>query len=313
MGIEAPVSFHVGCLAPLIIHHQGFSPYLPFCLWQNIRTQPERPIVLLGDGKNRIRGMKYYHVDSADYQGLNRNLIAAYRHATEADFYDERRCLERWFILAEFLQKNKSTGFYFADSDYLLFANLAEVENLHDRFQAFGTPNIFGFAYLPDKKPVLDFCLWLLDLYKNEKRFLKLYQEHQKAGGRLQEMAYLQAFCRESGLNLIDQTWKNPGKNPCFDDGSFGSSFRYTKDFFGKLVQKVRGGALKFREPCGQRSLAGLHFGGHQKNQIPGFTGWSEELIVAFFRPNLRRNLKYLFQYLFFGELCRRKIRIQSF
>jgi hypothetical protein len=92
--------------APLIIHHQGFLPYLPFCLMQNIRSQPGREIILLGDAKNRIPGLQYRHVDSGQFHSLNEQLIRRYRHATDADFHDERRCLERWFILAAFFRPN---------------------------------------------------------------------------------------------------------------------------------------------------------------------------------------------------------------
>ena len=297
---------------PLIIHHQGFLPYLPFCLMQNIRSQPGREIILLGDAKNRIPGLQYRHVDSGQFQSLNEQLIRSYRHATDADFHDERRCLERWFILAAFLPTLDSGGFYFADSDYLLFSDLAEIEQVHPPEKLFGTPNLFGFAYFPDQNLIRQFCLWLLDLYGDEKRFSAMQEACRREGGRLQEMTFIQAFCRETGLAISDRTWKAPGESACLDDGSFGSSFRYTKPFFQKIVQARTGGEVSYRESGKQRRLVGLHFGGHKKNHIPAFTGWSPEVLAAFFRPNFRRNTKHLLQYLFFGEICRQKLRSQS-
>jgi len=122
----------------------------------------------------------------------------------------------------------------------------------------------------------------------------------------------IREFCRTEGVPVRKLTWRQPEMDSCFDDGFFGSSYRYNSKEFSRLAQKEAGGVVSFWDGLRYRRLWGLHFGGHQKNQIPGFTGWSPAVFRSFFRPNYRRNLKWLLQYLGNGWACRGRLRRQS-
>lgn len=299
-------------LAPLIIYHTTFLPYLPFCLWQNTRTNPGRECVLLGDQDNRIEGIPYTHIDTATYQEKNTDFIKVYRHASNSHFEDERRCIERWFVLWEFLEKKRIRDFYFLDSDYLLFGDLSEFEFAWKGGGPCGTPDLFGLGYFPAASLIGDLCKWILDLYQNDERFAAMRDRFQKAGEGLQEMGLIREFCLCEGVPVRKLTWRHSEMNPCFDDGFFGSSYRYNSQEFSRLAQKEAGGAVSVWDGRCNRRFLGLHFGGHQKNQIPGFTGLTPAVIRSFFRPNYRRNLKWLLQYLWNGRACRARLRQQS-
>jgi len=299
-------------LAPLIIYHTTFLPYLPFCLWQNTRTNPERECVLLGDRDNKIEGIPYTHIDTERYQERNSEFIRVYRHASNSHFGDERRCIERWFVLWEYLEKHRIRGFYFLDSDYLLFGDLSEFEFEWEKSGPCGTPGLFGLGYFPDAGLIGDLCNWILGLYQNDERFAAMRDRFHQAGEGLQEMGLIREFCRSEGVPVRKLSWRQSEMNPCFDDGFFGSSYRYNSKEFSRLMQKKAGGAVSVWDGRRDRRLLGLHFGGHQKNQIPGFTGWTPAVIRAFFRPNYRRNLKWLLQYFWNGCACRARLQRQS-
>lgn len=297
---------------PLVIFHTSFLPYLPFSLWQTSRANPGRELILLGDETNRIPGIPYRHETGATYREKNGTFLQAYRHITRSDFHDERRCLERWFILSEFLEKNRVQGFYFLDSDYLLFADLSKHEDRWISEEAAGTPLFWGFAYFRSPRPIHDFCQWLLELYRDEPRFTAMRRRYEEAGSGLQEMGFIREFCRESSLPIRNLSWRDTREPVTFDDGFFGSSFHYHPKDFSGLCQQEAGGPVWTETEGQRRTFLGMHFIGHSKNQIPGFTGWFGAVARSFFRPNYRRNLKWLCQYAWVGHRCRRQLQRQA-
>jgi len=297
--------------APLIIHHEGYQPYLSFCLWQNRRTNPDRPIILLGDEVSRIRGIEYRHELIADYQTKNRIFIEKYRHVTRSDYVKERRHLERWFVLSTFLEQAEIKAFYFIDSDYLLFSNLTEHESAWSSCGLMGTPSFWGLSFHESTFHIHHFCDWLLGLYADTQRFEVLLKQQHEMNGHLQEMGFINEYCAEQRVLIQKMDWRNSGKNNSFDDYIFGSSYFSDRDEFMKLRQEVPGGPVTLHHNGGHgtRRLLGLHFQGHSKRQIPGFTGWCRPVWNSFFRPNYRRNLKHLFQYVWEGRRCRRLLQ----
>lgn len=293
---------------PLLIYHTSFLPYLPFALWQNSKTHPDRQVILLGDRTNRCDGIDYVHQDVAEYQHENEKFIRVYRHAVDAHFQDERRCIERWFVLGEFLTKTGLESFYFLDSDYLLFEDLASQEREGIPRTPWGTPYLFGLSLIPDAKLVHRLCAWILDLYQSEPRFLAVKKELESEGWGMQEMGLILSFCREQGIQVENRTWQQSTTEACFDNGHFGSSYKHNRRVFDSLRQASAGGPVTGWDGKRRRRLSGLHFGGNNKSQIPGFTGWSPAVIRSFFRPNYRRNLKYLCQYLWNGSRCRSQL-----
>jgi len=99
---------------PCIIYfHEGFSPYLPFALKQARLSNSDARIILLGDIQNRIQGIQYEHHLLSDYEGRHQEFLDCYRHFHPGHLGDERRCIERWVYLSEFIKKHKIGSFYF--------------------------------------------------------------------------------------------------------------------------------------------------------------------------------------------------------
>jgi len=297
---------------PILIYHTSFSPYLPFSLWQNQRANPDRELILIGNEAGQIQGLNYQHVDETGYRDLLDEMKRSYRHMADCQVADEQRCLGRWFVLSEFLRKEAIGEFYFMDSDFLLFASLGQFEAHWKDDEMIGTPLLWGFSFLRNPQPVHDFCQWVLELYRSDLKRQALRKKYAEQGSGLAEMGLMTEFFREAGLTIRNVTWENPEADPCFDEGFFGSSYRYHPQDFRQIRQAGPGQAVYYERDGIARRLLGLHFVGHQKNQIPGFTGWTLAVIRSFFRPNYRRNLKWLLQYLWNGRVCRGRLQRQS-
>lgn len=101
---------------PCIIYfHEGFSPYLPFALRQARISNPDARIILLGDSENRIKGIPYEHHLLSDFKSRHQEFLECYRHFHPGHLGDERRCIERWIYLSEFLKKQQIEEFLFLD------------------------------------------------------------------------------------------------------------------------------------------------------------------------------------------------------
>ena len=293
--------------APLIIHHRGFQPHIPFCLWRNQRTNPDRRIIFLGDSTNRIGGINYQHEDGQEDQKKHMLFLSAYRHVTHSEFLKTRSHLERWFRLSSFLERSGINQLYFLDSDYLLFCSLNDFEPSWALEEAAGTPCLWGFCYLKSASIVHRFCEWLMDLYRREEKLMAMLSRYEGVG--LGDMSLLLEYCQEEKLHVAKMDWQNSQARDCFDDCYYGCSYFDHPHDFRRLRQHIPGGAVQLEGDGESRRLLGLHFQGHRKRQIPGFTGWNPAMVKAFFRPNLRRNLRHLLQYFWEGRRCASLLR----
>jgi hypothetical protein len=148
--------------APCIIYfHEGFSPYLPFALRQARISNPNARIILLGDSKNRIQGIPYEHHLLSDYEDRHQEFLDCYQHYHTGHLGDERRCIERWIYLSEFVQKNDIHEFIFLDSDALLFSDMESLIEKWRGHDAAGTPYFFGFCYFERQGLVTEYAEWI--------------------------------------------------------------------------------------------------------------------------------------------------------
>jgi hypothetical protein len=126
--------------SPLIFIHYGDAPYLAQTLQTARRTNPEKRIVLLGDAANRRYARNVAeHVCFDDLAGgedlavFDRvfQVIQGGRHRFNklrgTEFW-LRFVFRRWFLVANFLEREKIDAFWTFDSDTLILAPLASRE-----------------------------------------------------------------------------------------------------------------------------------------------------------------------------------------
>lgn len=303
-----------GTPPPIIYFHEGFSPYLPFTLWQATQSNPDARTILLGDPDNRLKGIPYEHYLISDYGQRHEEFLRLYRHFHPGCLEDERRCIERWIYLAEFVQRNRIDEFLFLDSDVVLMEELRGIFAQCRGYDAGGAPSFFGFCAFRKKNLVPDFADWILEQYGNPAvmrawggRFEAYRRGKKDPGAVIQDMALAQMFIDERGVRVLDLAVPQNGK--MVDSGHYGRAFQHGTQEEDILIQARPGGPVSTMLHGKRVDLLAVHVNGYYKNHLPGITGWSGPVVRSFFRPNYRRNLKQLCLYLWRGWRFRNYLR----
>jgi hypothetical protein len=289
--------------APCIIYfHEGFSPYLPFALRQARISNPDARIILLGDGQNRIHGIECEHHFLADYESRHQEFLDCYRHFHPGHLGDERRCIERWVYLSEFLKKQKIEEFLFLDSDMLLFCDVGEIFSTSRGYDAAGAPMFWAFCYFLKKNLVADFTDWIFQQYRNpavvkkwDAAFRRYLAGEKEQAAIIQDMALAKLFIEEREIRVLDLT--QPANSKMVDSGRLGGAFQQKRKNVDILFQQKAGGPVGTVIGGITLALTAVHVAGFYKNHMPGLTGWSWPIFRSFFRPNYRKNIKQLFWY----------------
>jgi hypothetical protein len=113
--------------SPIIFINRGNSAHLYLACAQARRTNPHRPIILLGDHSTahygRLLGVR--HIDFSPFEKKSRRLKASFRNDSGNPLEFEFFCLKRWFILHEFLSSlGPDTRCIYLDSDILVYGDL---------------------------------------------------------------------------------------------------------------------------------------------------------------------------------------------
>lgn len=295
----------------IIYFHEGFSPYLPFALSQARKSNPDARIILLGNSQNRIQGIQYEHHLLSDYESRHQEFLDCYRHFHPGHLGDERRCIERWVYLSEFLKKQRIEEFLFLDSDMLLFCDVREILSMGRGYDAAGAPMFWAFCYFIEKNLVADFTDWIFQQYRNLeviKKWDTAFRHHlagdKEQGAIIQDMALAKMFIEERGIRVLDLTQPTNGK--IVDSGRLGGAFQQRRKGVDILFQQEAGGVVETVLGGKTVPLAAVHVAGFYKNHVPGLTGWSWPIFRSFFRPNYRKNIKQLFRYGLIGFRYRR-------
>ncbi len=210
--------------APIVFMHQGRADYLPRVLRQARLTNPDRPIVFLGDAESipLARGLAECY-DMEKYRAGAARFIGSYIHLSHNPFKFTRETIVRWFVLRDFCRSQGVTSAFHADSDVLLFASVTSIAARLDRaFGPFeialhlpaGPFSICGHACLWLNLDRLDeFCVMVEDIYSliDATTFLKLVTIHQLPAssgvpnaGMVSDMTLLEAFFRRSTARFVN-------------------------------------------------------------------------------------------------------------
>jgi len=283
----------------IIFFHQGFTPYLAFSLAQALRSQPGSRVILLGDESNRIRGLPYEHHPLPPDSARVREFRQRYRHFHTGNLEDERRCIERWFHLADFVERERLTEFLFLDSDVLLFEDLEEFRPSWTKYDAAGSPLFYSFCFFSRPGLVAEFSRWILGRYQCDttlaawgRRFDRHQRGEKSEAGVIHDMALSGLFVKEKNLRLLDVT--RPADGLLVDSGQWGGAYRQGRAEVHRLHQAQAGGPVLARVNGDWLRMPAVHVQGFYKNHISGLTGWSAPLARAFFRRPWLKNLRSL-------------------
>ncbi len=110
---------------PIVFIHQGNSSYLPWTLLQCRHWNPHSEIILLGDASTRHFGSIVEHVPFHRYTRQAEEFSQIYQHYSTNGAPYELFCIQRWFILREYLSSRRLTRAVYLDSDILVYSDLS--------------------------------------------------------------------------------------------------------------------------------------------------------------------------------------------
>lgn len=110
---------------PVVFVQKGNSFYLSYATKCAKKFNPESKIIVLTEDTNqKISDCVQY--DSKKYSKSREIFNELYVHRSTSMFNVERFCLERWFLLLEFMEKEKVDTVFALDGDVLLFQNITQ-------------------------------------------------------------------------------------------------------------------------------------------------------------------------------------------
>lgn len=216
--------------APLIFIHYGDAPYLRLVLRTARLTNPEKRIVLLGDAANRKHAQGVADFVPFEELAFGSDLalfekvfqpIQGSRHRfnkLNGTDYWLRFVFRRWFLMANFLERDGIDAFWTFDSDTLVLAPLALRE---ERLSAYDcTEQCRGEClngYVSSSRIARDFVRMINALFQDE-AYLQEQRERLEThlGLAFNEMDAYREFRSRAGLRSVRLS--QPYEGTVFDD-----------------------------------------------------------------------------------------------
>lgn len=153
---------------PIVFIHKGDSFYLKYALANAKKFNPESKIYLIADGtKEEFEGVE--KLDLNKFTKYSKELEKLYVHKNKSNPEIELFCIKRWFILRDFMEKNKFQKVFVLDSDVLLYQNITEDSK---NFSKYGFTLSHGACahaiFINSSKVLIDYTKLVIDFYKNK-------------------------------------------------------------------------------------------------------------------------------------------------
>lgn len=173
---------------PIIFLNYGNPWYLKYALSQCKGTNPDARVILLGDKSNYgYAGIE--HHSYADYTEYGAQLSTVYEHMSTNPYKFELFCIERWFTISSFLEKNNIKECFVMDSDVLLYDSIEKYKScfgsakmtLYDVGEH-SLSSTAGSTFIFNSDILRQFCNFCLSVYtqKNSAEYTILRQHYEK-------------------------------------------------------------------------------------------------------------------------------------
>lgn len=178
----------------LIYIHKGYSWYVPLAL-RNGRRFYGKDVHYIGDAYGcfvaRMFGVRAHRL--RHYRKAADDFANVYRHHSTLGYEFELFCIQRWFVLLEFLKKTKRDSCIYLDTDVLLTRNLSDLvrQTLHFGLTFTGYSAHVCFV---NHVPALErLCTYIMSLYLNPANEERLRARHEEmaihyGGGGVSDM-----------------------------------------------------------------------------------------------------------------------------
>jgi len=285
---------------PIVFINQGgpgAHNHLNIAVLQARWWNPETPIYVIGDAECRasmvaVPGVTLAELESYAHSG--EQLRSLYQHFSPNPYDFELICLERWFVLRDFMKEKSFDRVFHLDSDVMLYAAVEE-ELTHYLELDFTYSGISGHNSFFNQEAVQQLCEWIMRAYQEENatgRLAALYQGYRDKGryAGISDMSFI-AELAQSGL-LRAQDLSNGAYGPSIYNANIRTNLDFVKEGENLSIEFQSDQPHGRRTPEGEQvRFATLHFQGYSKRDMhlflrpPGgqFPSWSGNIFADLF------------------------------
>lgn len=154
---------------PIVFIHYGECDYLKYSLIQAKMTNPKSEIYLMGDEGNRHHDSSNAQFVPLDEYTRDLDFAQYYRHISPNPVEYELFCIERLFLLKNFMIRNQFRKCCYLDSDMFLFMNDQDRDSLDSDI-------IFNYYRFRSIEALVHFCTFVMEHYMNDELFQRLIE-----------------------------------------------------------------------------------------------------------------------------------------
>lgn len=269
---------------PIVFLYRGNRNFLPYTLYQAKRTNPDARIILLGDNLNRHYKAICEHYSCDDFLQYSKKLKEVYRHKSQWGEDFEYVCIERWFILHEFMLKHNLENAILLDSDILVYNNLNRVKEEFPHYNM----TWLGFSahvnFIKNREILKQYCEFVLKNYRNQdnnfedERLIYSKIVTGKSQGNISDMTFFHDFNITYPNNLHNIAI--PFKNQMFD---ITIDVAQGMELDGKFKKIVWKGKIPFAVEKSSNTLIQMHtFHCSPKQTIKSYFNYNGTYFMAF-------------------------------
>ncbi|MFA5125392.1 MAG: hypothetical protein WC462_00110 [archaeon] len=157
-------------IIPIAFVQKGNSFYLEYAISCAKKFNPESKIyVLAEETEQKFNGS--VQRDSKIYSDSRNNFKKLYVHRSNSVFEIERFCLERWFILKDFMKKTNLNKVFVMDGDVLLFENISSNAWQYAGFDlTLSSGNCAHATYIMSLNVLEEYCKLVMEYYEKVKK-----------------------------------------------------------------------------------------------------------------------------------------------
>ncbi|MEG3911119.1 hypothetical protein QT979_24820 [Microcoleus sp. w2-18bC1] len=183
---------------PIIVLHVGNSDYILYCLAQAKKTNPESPVIWLGDCIEKHYSFFDYE-NFWDYANEFQEFNSSYQHRSINGIKWELFCFQRWFVLKKLMQSRNIHQCLHIDSDVMLYANVTEEQkNFANCDLTLSQRQSPHYNFINNLNVLDSFCSFLLEMYKDP----LIYQPIQEKFPNVSDMSAFYFFANRESFSI---------------------------------------------------------------------------------------------------------------
>lgn len=171
-------------MLPIVFIHYGWSWYVAYALYQARVANPDAEIILITDVPHLYNEPGVRVCSLLDHEQGAHQFRPLYRHFSSNEEVFERNCIERWFVLSDWMKIEGVERCFVVDSDVLIFVDVKAVgENYPDIDLTHTTEGSQIYGYVNSLPHLEAFGNFLISLYRDDMPLIESeYQRLQATG-----------------------------------------------------------------------------------------------------------------------------------